>query len=98
MTDARTGITEASTKPEASAGPACHGQPGTSTADRNTTFYAGNRPDSPPCQGGLMYTLVSHRNHTGRMCGDPPPRKVAMTPSGVGKVWARFFGDGHRSA
>jgi hypothetical protein len=45
-----------------------------------------------------MYTLVSHRNHTGRMCGDPPPRKVAMTPSGVGKVWARFFGDGHRSA
>jgi hypothetical protein len=45
-----------------------------------------------------MYTLVSHRNHTGRMCGDPSRRKVAMTPSGVGKVWARFFGDGHRSA
>jgi len=45
-----------------------------------------------------MCTLVSHRNHTGRMCGDPSRRKVAMTPSGVGKVWARFFGDGHRSA
>src|SRR6516165_5894486 len=37
----------------------------------------------------IVTAPVSHRNHTGTMCGDPSRRKVAMTPSGVGKDWAR---------
>jgi len=32
-----------------------------------------------------MYTLVSHRNHTGRMCGDPSRRKVANDAKWGGK-------------
>src|SRR5262249_15226566 len=37
----------------------------------------------------IVTAPASHRNHTGTMCGDPSRRKVAITPSGVGKVWAR---------
>src|SRR5262249_61341585 len=37
----------------------------------------------------IVTAPVSHRNHTGTMCGDPSRRKVAMTPRGVGKVWPR---------
>src|SRR5260221_4477184 len=37
----------------------------------------------------IVTAPASHRNHTGTMCGDPSRRTVAMTPSGVGKVWTR---------